>query len=113
MNELNQPTINTLWRKNECPYVKPGSKYKLYETLDEVQKIRKIVKPNMAFMGQLVKWEDSLKADGGRIEKKEEKDYLKNFKVLNNKEISAIREILSVISLILNPIPLDEIDYEF
>ena len=109
MNEVKQPTINTLWRKN----IKPGSKYKLYETLDDVQKIRKIVQPNMAFMGQLVKWEDSLKADGGRIEKKEEKDYFKNFKVLNNKEISAIREILSVISLILNPIPLDEIDYEF
>ena len=109
MNEVKQPTINTLWRKN----IKPGSKYKLYETLDDVQKIRKIVQPNMAFMGQLVKWEDSLKDDGGRIEKKEEKDYFKNFKVLNNKEISAIREILSVISLILNPIPLDEIDYEF
>ena len=102
-----------LWRNDECSYAKPGSKYKLYETLDAVQKIRKIVQPNMGFMGQLVKWEDSFKSDEGKIKRKEEKDYIKNFKVLHGKEALAIREILSVTSLILNPTPSDELDYEY
>ena len=49
-----------LWKsyQKEAP---KGSKYKLYETLDSVQKKRTIVQPNMAFMGQLVQWEDELK----------------------------------------------------
>ena len=45
-----------LW-KDGCP----GPKHKLYEILDHVQKKRSIVQPNMAFMGQLVSWEQTLK----------------------------------------------------
>ena len=42
-------------------------KYKLYETLDAVKKIRQIVQPNPAFMAQLVKWEDSLRTNEGKV----------------------------------------------
>ena len=42
-------------------------KYKLYETLDAVKKIRQIVQPNPAFMAQLVKWEDSLRTNAGKV----------------------------------------------
>ena len=49
----------------------------------------------MAFMGQLVYWEDQLKSNGGKIKMQKEKDWDKSFKVLNSKETAAIKEILS------------------
>ena len=91
-----------------------GYKYKLYETLDAVKKIRKIVQPNPAFMAQLVKWEDSLRTFGGKIKNKQEQDYYANeFKDLDAKVISAIREILQITSEIKNPLPSDGIELEF
>ena len=91
-----------------------GYKYKLYETLDAVKKIRKIVQPNPAFMAQLVKWEDSLRTFGGKIKNKQEQDYNANeFKDLDAKVISAIREILQITSEIKNPLPSDGIELEF
>ena len=61
-----------------------GPKHKLYEILESVQQKRNIVQPNMAFMGQLVQWEDVLKGD-----KKKSFDP----KLLDDKEASAIKEI--------------------
>lgn len=112
-----------LW-KDGCSDASGGSlsggscvyKYKLYETLDAVKKIRQIVQPNPAFMAQLVKWEDSLRTNaGGKMKKKEEKDYTTSneFKDLDTKVVSAIREILSITSQIRNPMPSDGIELEF
>ena len=67
----------------------------MYETLETVQKKREVVQPNMAFMGQLVHWEDQLKSDGGKNKMQKEKDWDISFKALSNKETAAIKEILS------------------
>jgi len=112
-----------LW-KDGCSDASGGSlsggscvyKYKLYETLDAVKKIRQIVQPNPAFMAQLVKWEDSLRTNaGGKMKNKQEKDYYtaNEFKDLDTKVVSAIREILSITSQIRNPVPSDGIEMEF
>ena len=59
-----------------------GPKHKLYEILEFVQKKRSIVQPNMAFMGQLVQWEDQLKGN------------IKPSKQLSDKENNAIKDIV-------------------
>ena len=69
-----------LW-KDGCK----GPKHKLYEILEDVQNKRSIVQPNMAFMGQLVKWEDELK-------KSRKSEQLK----LSDREEIAIHEIMKV-----------------
>jgi len=66
-----------LW-KDGCQ----GPKHKLYEILEFVQKKRSIVQPNMAFMGQLVQWEDQLKGN------------IKPSKQLSDKENNAIKDIV-------------------
>lgn len=112
-----------LW-KDGCSDASGGSlsggscvyKYKLYETLDAVKKIRQIVQPNPAFMAQLVKWEDSLRTNaGGKMKNKQEKDYsvANEFKDLDTKVVSAIREILSITLQIRSPMPSDGIELEF
>ena len=61
-----------------------GPKHKLYEILEFVQKKRSIVQPNMAFMGQLVQWEDQLKGS------------IKPSKQLSDKENNAIKDIVQL-----------------
>ena len=61
-----------------------GPKHKLYEILEFVQKKRSIVQPNMAFMGQLVQWEDQLKGN------------IKPSKQLSDKENNAIKDIVQL-----------------
>ena len=53
--------------------------------------------------------------EGGKMKNKEEKDYTTSneFKDLDTKVVSAIREILSITSQMRNPMPSDGIELEF
>ena len=53
--------------------------------------------------------------EGGKMKNKQEKDYsaANEFKDLDTKVVSAIREILRITSQIRNPVPSDGIELEF